>query len=140
MKYFFKRKRYLRTFNFTICIIFILTFSVGSFSQDKFKPWDSDVAVADENIKLNRKLNTQIVSVYNAPVGGAYFMIRGFQKFISPQDGPNCRFKPTCSEYGKIAVLKYGALIGAFLAGDRLLRCNPYNVPGNDPVPEYLLK
>ena len=67
-------------------------------------------------------------------------MIRGFQKFISPQDGPNCRFKPTCSEYGKIAVLKYGALVGAFLAGDRLLRCNPYNAPGDDPVPESLFK
>jgi uncharacterized protein len=130
----------LRIFYIIISIIFIFVSVLASFPEEKFKPWNPDVSIADESIKINRKYNTQTINVFNAPVGGAYFMIRGFQKFISPQDGPNCRFKPTCSEYGKIAVLRYGALIGAFLAGDRLLRCNPYNAPGNDPVPESLLK
>ncbi|MBN2041904.1 MAG: membrane protein insertion efficiency factor YidD [Spirochaetes bacterium] len=65
-------------------------------------------------------------------------MIRAFQKFISPQDGPNCRFHPTCSRYGKVAVLRYGAFIGALLAGDRIIRCNPFTPPGEDPVPDTL--
>jgi uncharacterized protein len=130
----------LRLFCLIICIVFIFIFSAVSFSQETYKPWDSDIAIADENIKINIKYNTQTIRVFSAPAGGAYFMIRGFQKFISPQDGPNCIFKPTCSEYGKIAVLKYGALVGAFLAGDRLFRCNPYNAPGDDPVPESLFK
>ncbi len=126
--------------NIIICILIFFTSASPSFSENDFKPWNADVAVADENINVGRKYNPGIMNVFSAPAGGAYFMIRGFQIFISPQDGPNCRFKPTCSEYGKIAVLKYGALMGAFLAGDRLLRCNPYNSPGNDPVPESLFK
>jgi uncharacterized protein len=130
----------LRKLNIIIYIVFIFIFSSVCFSEDRFKPWNADVAIADENIRISRKYNPQTMNVFSAPVGGAYFMIRGYQKFISPQDGPNCRFKPTCSEYGKMAVLKYGALMGAFLAGDRLIRCNPYNEPGNDPVPDSLFK
>ena len=127
------RKLYLKILCISICLLFI--FCIESFSQDRFSPWNPDVSIADENLTINKKREAQIVKVFNAPAGGAYFIIRGFQKIISPQDGPNCRFNPTCSEYGKIAVLRYGALLGAFLAGDRLLRCNPYNAPGLDPVP-----
>jgi hypothetical protein len=78
--------------------------------------------------------------VYNGPQGGAFFLIRFFQIVISPQDGPNCRHIPTCSAYGKTAVLKHGAFWGAILAGDRLLRCNPFYPPSKDPVPEKLIK
>jgi hypothetical protein len=78
--------------------------------------------------------------VYNGPQGGAFFLIRFFQIVISPQDGPNCRHIPTCSAYGKDAVLKHGAFWGAILAGDRLLRCNPFYPPSKDPVPEKLIK
>lgn len=106
----------------------------------KFKPWNPEIAIADENNKIKSNYNSQTLCVFSAPAVGTYFMIRGFQKIISPQDGPNCRFNPTCSEYGKIAVFKYGALVGAFLAGDRILRCNPYNTPGDDPVPEFLFE
>ena len=111
-----------------------------SFSQEKNMPWNADVSLADDNIKIKKLNDKQIVNVFNAPQGCAYFLIRAFQIFVSPQDGPNCRFHPTCSAYGKIAVLRYGAVIGGFLAGDRLLRCNPYNKPGDDPVPKTLFK
>jgi uncharacterized protein len=127
----------MRKFYILVCIISV--FASSAFSEE-FKPWNSDVAIADENFIVRRRYNPQTMNVYSAPAAGAFFMIRGFQIFISPQDGPNCRFSPTCSEYGKIAVLKYGALMGAFLAGDRLLRCNPYNPHGHDPVPESLFK
>ncbi|MCU0822845.1 MAG: membrane protein insertion efficiency factor YidD [Spirochaetes bacterium] len=80
------------------------------------------------------------MNVYSAPQGGAFFLIRFFQIFISPQDGPGCRFKPTCSHYGKHAVLRYGSLLGSILAGERLLRCNPYSPPGPDPVPQRIFE
>ncbi|MDY6969480.1 MAG: membrane protein insertion efficiency factor YidD [Spirochaetota bacterium] len=73
--------------------------------------------------------------MYNALSGAAYFLIRFFQIVISPQDGPSCRFKPVCSVYGRIAIQRFGALPGAMLAGDRILRCNPISPPGEDPVP-----
>jgi len=43
-----------------------------------------------------------------------------------------CRFHPTCSEYGKQAILKYGVLKGVPKTIWRILRCNPWNKGGED--------
>lgn len=62
--------------------------------------------------------------------------IRLYQLFISPSLPANtCRFYPTCSHYGYQAIVKHGALKGGFLAVWRVLRCNPFNPGGIDPVP-----
>lgn len=45
-----------------------------------------------------------------------------------------CRFRPTCSEYAYQAVEKYGIIKGGLMAFWRLLRCNPFNKGGYDPV------
>ncbi|MEL7610742.1 MAG: membrane protein insertion efficiency factor YidD [Bacillota bacterium] len=63
------------------------------------------------------------------------FLIRGYQRHISPALGPHCRFVPTCSEYALLAIGKYGAFKGAWLAFKRILRCNPFFHGGYDPVP-----
>lgn len=91
----------------------------------------------DQKICIDcRKKN---VSVINGFQGGAYLLIRFFQIVISPQDGPNCRHTPVCSAYARGAVVKHGAFKGALLAGDRLLRCNPFYYLDKDPVPEEVL-
>jgi putative membrane protein insertion efficiency factor len=46
-----------------------------------------------------------------------------------------CRFHPTCSAYGREAILRYGLPRGAFLAASRIVRCNPFAKGGDDPVP-----
>jgi len=62
--------------------------------------------------------------------------IRFYQLVISPTLPSNtCRFYPTCSHYAYQAVLKHGAIKGGFLAAWRVLRCNPFNPGGIDPVP-----
>ncbi len=38
-----------------------------------------------------------------------------------------CVFEPTCSEYMKLAVIKYGAIKGVFKGIKRILRCKPEN-------------
>jgi len=59
-----------------------------------------------------------------------------YQRFISPNTQPSCRFLPTCSNYAREAIEKYGALKGGWLAFKRLLRCNPfYKGDYYDPVP-----
>ena len=61
-------------------------------------------------------------------------IIKFYQKFISPMFAPSCRFYPTCSEYAIQSVTKYGALKGVAKAVWRILRCNPFNKGGLDPV------
>ncbi len=78
-------------------------------------------------------------SVINGFQGGAYLLVRFFQIVISPQDGPNCRHTPVCSAYARGAVEKHGAFKGSLLAGDRLLRCNPFYYLDRDPVPDEVL-
>ena len=63
-------------------------------------------------------------------------LIRFYQKTISralPAD--TCRFYPSCSHYGYQAIYKHGAIKGLFMAIWRVLRCNPFNPGGYDPVP-----
>lgn len=58
-----------------------------------------------------------------------------YQHVISPFTPPSCRFTPTCSEYARQALLKYGPFKGLALAVWRILRCNPWGGSGYDPVP-----
>ena len=46
-----------------------------------------------------------------------------------------CKYYPTCSNYAKEAITKYGALKGTFLSFKRLLKCNPFSKGGIDLVP-----
>lgn len=47
-----------------------------------------------------------------------------------------CKFIPTCSEYTKLAIHEYGAFKGSLMGIKRILRCNPWNIGGYDPVPK----
>ncbi len=59
-----------------------------------------------------------------------------YQRNISPSLPPRCRYIPTCSQYAREAVERYGAVKGGWLALRRLLRCHPFSKHDlYDPVP-----
>jgi len=62
-------------------------------------------------------------------------VVRAYQWTIRPLIGANCRFWPSCSEYAVDALRQHGMARGGVLAGRRILRCNPWNPGGVDPVP-----
>lgn len=63
-------------------------------------------------------------------------IIRAYQIFISPLAAGKCRFIPTCSNYAIEAINTHGVIYGVYLSAGRILRCNPFNPGGYDPVPE----
>ena len=67
------------------------------------------------------------------------FLIRVYQKILSPMLPPSCRFEPSCSQYGYEAISKYGAIKGGWMAVWRVLRCNPWSHGGFDPVEQQRL-
>ena len=61
--------------------------------------------------------------------------IRVYQVVLSPLLGDCCRFEPSCSKYALQALDKHGLIAGSVLAIKRVIRCNPRNSGGIDPVP-----
>lgn len=72
-------------------------------------------------------------------------IINFYQKNISPLKtifldqfgflkGNSCVFYPSCSEYTKKAIQKYGFLKGLILASKRILRCHPWQKKHWDPL------
>jgi putative membrane protein insertion efficiency factor len=76
------------------------------------------------------------VTLWNIPRFLLLALIRLYQATLSRALPPDtCRFYPTCSHYGYQAIYKYGVLKGGVMATWRVLRCNPFNKGGFDPVP-----
>lgn len=58
-----------------------------------------------------------------------------YQYALSPLFPPSCRYTPTCSEYSKQAIMKYGVIKGGWMGLKRISRCHPWGGKGYDPVP-----
>lgn len=63
------------------------------------------------------------------------WFVKGWRRYISPLYGDVCKFHPTCSHYGLVALETHGALRGSWLAVRRLARCHPWSMGGVDYVP-----
>ena len=68
--------------------------------------------------------------------GVILLFITYYRKFISPFLPRTCRFYPTCSEYTFQAVKRFGVKKGLSLGIKRIIRCNPFNDGGYDPLPK----
>mgnify|MGYP004573801987 FL=1 len=64
----------------------------------------------------------------------AITFINLYRYLISPILGNNCRFLPTCSEYTKESIIKFGFFKGARIGIKRIIRCHPWGKKGYDPV------
>jgi putative membrane protein insertion efficiency factor len=64
----------------------------------------------------------------------ALTLINLYKYLISPILGNNCRFLPTCSEYTKESIIKFGFFKGVIIGIKRIIRCHPWGKKGYDPV------
>ena len=64
------------------------------------------------------------------------FLVKFYQKFISPFIPKRCRFQPTCSQYMIEAIQEWGLLKGFYLGLKRLFKCHPWGKHGYDPIPK----
>lgn len=73
--------------------------------------------------------------IVKLPANILILLIKVYQYTLSPFIGRNCRYTPTCSNYGIEAIRKYGAIKGGWLTIKRVASCNPWGGSGYDPVP-----
>ncbi len=78
-----------------------------------------------------------LISYYTA--NALIYIIRFYQRFISPIKPPSCRFYPTCSNYAIEAIKRFGPFQGGLMAIYRVLRCGPWSAGGYDPPVKPLL-
>lgn len=87
-------------------------------------------------VKKELKLTNTTESTPSTLSWGFNRFVRFYQLFISPQEGPKCRYHPTCSQYAYISINNYGPLLGTIMFADRFMRCNPFGSYGFDPPKE----
>jgi putative membrane protein insertion efficiency factor len=82
-------------------------------------------AIKPPSDQWSAKLALGAIDAYRATVSRA----------LAKTGAVRCRFTPTCSEYGRQAIERYGFPKGFAMATGRILRCNPWSDGGYDPVP-----
>lgn len=61
-----------------------------------------------------------------------------YQATLSPllgRSGVRCRFQPSCSHYGEMAIRKYGTYRGSLKTVWRIARCGPWTPAGTVDLP-----
>ena len=61
-------------------------------------------------------------------------LIKGYKFLISPLLGHSCRYLPTCSEYTKESIMKFGFTQGTWLGIKRIIKCHPWGKSDYDPI------
>ncbi len=79
-----------------------------------------------------RKTFVLISSLLAIPI---IFLIKQYQRFLSPMLGASCRFYPTCSTYALECYQNYGLVSASLLTIKRLCKCHPFHPGGLDEVP-----
>lgn len=74
-------------------------------------------------------------SIMLLPRNGVILLLRLYRALISPLYGDVCRYYPSCSAYGLVAVQEHGVVAGGWLTAKRLARCHPWAEGGIDDVP-----
>ena len=93
-------------------------------------PTEEDINIIKKSLQ-NQDVSKEILKKY-FPMAYQGVKDHGFFKYLYPYG--YCRFRPTCSEYTIQAIRKYGLIKGGIKAIWRIIRCNPWNKGGWDPL------
>lgn len=81
-------------------------------------------------IKIPRYIGSGLIRIYQ------FFLSTDHAFWSKPSVFRICTYKPSCSEFTRQAILKYGLIPGSIMGLKRIIDCNPWSHGGYDPVPE----
>ena len=84
--------------------------------------------------------NMLVGKIKIAPKISIILLIKVYQVLISPILMPRCRFHPSCSQYTKLSIKRFGLIRGLGYSLLRILKCQPLCKGGFDPVPNKIKK
>ena len=110
-----------------IAVAFCLSLVAPSFGSDFMMKGPG------ENVRTPERVEEPETSSVRAAMLG---LIGIYQRFVSPVGGVDrCGFRPSCSTYGRQAILDQGPVVGVMMIGDRQIRCNVFERPGYTRLP-----
>lgn len=94
--------------------------------------------------KNNNKIYQLLRFIIYLPRKLSSFIIKIYQKLLStdhafwarPKVFRICTYHPSCSEFTRLAILKYGVILGSIMGLKRIIDCNPFSHGGLDPIPD----
>ncbi len=89
--------------------------------------------MTEERPVAGQRLSSLVGGLRKLPARAVIGLVHGYQKFLSPIFGGQCRFHPSCSQYFILAVEKYGVISGCLRGVWRILKCQPFHPGGYDP-------
>lgn len=101
------------------CSLFFLPLN-GNYNESFSEPWGIDCELAYTKREKTQEQKPKLYAGRAVCRG----MIRFFQDYISPINGPRSSFYPTSSQYALEAIQKYGVFCGISMGCDRLMREN----------------
>jgi putative component of membrane protein insertase Oxa1/YidC/SpoIIIJ protein YidD len=119
-------------FLYVICLLFItgkLNAQISQFDSNllKNKPQEYHTYHTKKIRKYTSLYNTKHHNIFNKlnPINLTFSgLLFFYQNVISSQINAGCLYSPSCSEFSKKCIRKYGLIKGVFLTADRLHRCN----------------
>tara|TARA_X000001036_G_scaffold438918_1_gene488125 strand:- start:5476 stop:5736 length:261 start_codon:yes stop_codon:yes gene_type:complete len=84
-------------------------------------------------LDITKSLINIILQVFS---NALYFVVKIYQRFISPFFPKSCRFQPSCSQYALDCLKKHSFFKSLYLISKRILKCHPFGSSGYDPVPD----
>ena len=112
--------------------------------QDIEKKWNIDLSSISANntttkrwdfvVKTENHIYVIETNFYAAGGSKLNETARSYKMIAEESKNIKCKFYPTCSEYMKQAIEKYGVLHGGYLGIIRILKCNPLSKGGYDPL------
>lgn len=108
--------------------LYLFLLNVPTCTAQSWEPWDFDAsAQATQSQEMDHPLKL--------PFDPGAMLIRVWQQGLTSQDGPTCPFYPSCSEYARIAIERYGTFWGWALGMERYMRDHRWS--DEFPYPEY---
>ena len=101
---------------FAIVAALLVLLASAAGAADNWDPWDFAAPAVDQVPA------EQPAQPFSYPLDPASLVIHAWQHGLTNQDGPTCPFEPSCSEYAREAVEKFGPLYGWTLGMERYMR------------------
>ncbi len=107
-----------------LSIIALLTILSTAVYGQAWGPWSTSpdspaiLTTADRQLSSPKKEHSEVSGVAGTPF---VWLVKLYQKYVSPVDGDRCPMYPTCSQYSLQAMHKHGPFIGVIMTADRLM-------------------